>query len=78
MIQHRSAQLVQPGEGQVHFGLHPCCPRYQAPRGPLGQVLKQHGLARAGLTAHHQGLPLAGPHASDEPVKYATFAVPVR
>ena len=30
----------------------------------------------AGLTAYHQGPALTGPHASNEPVKYATFAEP--
>jgi hypothetical protein len=78
MIQHRRAQLMQPREGQLHFGLHSRCPRYQAPRGPPGQVVKQNGLAHAGLTAHHQCLALTGPHAGHEPVKYATFAEPVR
>ena len=78
MIQHRRAQLMQPREGQLHFRLHSRGPRYQAPRGPPGQVVKQHGLAYAGLTAHHQGPALTGPHASNEPVKYATFAEPAR
>jgi hypothetical protein len=80
MIQHRRAQLMQPREGQLHFRLHSRGPRYQAPRTrcPADQVVKQHGLAYAGLTAHHQRLALTGPHASDEPVKYATFAEPVR
>ena len=69
---------MQPREGQLHFRLHARRPRYQAPRGLPGQVVKQHGLAHAGLTAHHQGPALTGPHASNEPVKYATFAEPAR
>ena len=80
MIQHRRAQLMQPREGQLHFRLHACSPHYSAlrTRCPAGQVVKQNGLAYAGLTAHHQGLALTSPHASNEPVKYATFAEPVR
>jgi hypothetical protein len=71
---------MQPGEGQLHLGLHSCGTHYSASRirGPLGQVLKQRGLAYAGLTAHDQGPALTGPYAGHEPVKYATFAEPAR
>jgi len=69
---------MQPREGQLHFRLRSHGPRYQAPRGPPGQVVKQNGLAYAGLTAHHQCAALTGPHASNELVKYATFAEPAR
>jgi hypothetical protein len=78
MIEHRRAQLMQPRERQLHFRLHSRGPRYQAPRGPLGQVVQQSGLAHAGLTADHQGPALTGPHVSNEPVKYATFVEPAR
>jgi hypothetical protein len=78
MIQHRRAQLMQPREGQLHFRLDARRPPDQASRGPPGQVVKQSGLAHAGLTSHHQGLALTGPHASHEPVKYLTFAEPAR
>ena len=78
MIQHRRAQLMQPGEGQLHFRLHARRPRYQAPRGSPGQVVQQSGLADAGLTAYHQGPALTGPHASNEPVKHVTFTAPTR
>ena len=69
---------MQPREGQLHLRLHSHRPRYPAPRGSPGQVVKQHGLAYAGLTAHYQGPALTGPHASNEPVKYGTFAEPAR
>jgi len=78
MIQHRRAQLMQPREGQLHLRLHSHGPHNQAPRGPPGEVVKQNGLAHAGLTAHHQRPALTGPHASHEPVKYATFAESAR
>jgi hypothetical protein len=78
MIQHRRAQLMQPREGQLHLRLHSDGPRYQASRGPPGQVVQQSRLAHAGLTAHHQCPALTGPHASHEPVKYPAFAEPAR
>jgi hypothetical protein len=78
MIQHRRAQLMQPREGQLHFRLHSHRPRDQAPRGPPGQVVKERGLAYAGLTAQHQSLALTGPYASNKPVKDAAFAEPAR
>ena len=78
MIQHRRAQLMQPRERQLHFRLDARRPHYQAPRGPPGQVVKQRGLAHAGLTAHHQGPALTGPHARNEPVKYLAFAESAR
>ena len=77
MIQHRRAQLVQAREGQLHLRLHSGRPRYQAPRRPPGQVVKQRGLAHPGLTAHHQRPALAGAHVGDEPVKHRAFAEPV-
>jgi hypothetical protein len=78
MIQHRRAQLMQCRERQLHLRLHARCPRHQASRRPPGQVVQQHGLAHARLTAHHQGPALTGPHADNEPVKHATFAEPAR
>jgi hypothetical protein len=69
---------MQPREGQLHLRLHSHGPRYQATRGPPGQVVKKRGFAHARLTTHHQGLALTGPHASNEPVKDATFADPAR
>jgi hypothetical protein len=78
MVEHPRAQLVQSCEGQLHFRLHTRSPRYPAPRGPPGQVVQQRGLARTRLTTQHQCPALTGPHASNEPVKYATFAEPAR
>jgi hypothetical protein len=66
------------GVARVAGRLHPRRPRYQAPRGPPGQVVQQSGLAHAGLTAHHQRPALTGLRVSNEPVKYATFAGPAR
>ena len=57
VIQHRPAQLMQPGEGQLHLRLHARRARHPAPLlgGLSGQVVEQDGLAHARLTADHQG-----------------------
>ena len=78
VLQHRRAQLMQARERQLHFRLHASGPYYLAPWGPSGQVVQQSGLAHAGLTAHHQGPALTGPHVRDEAVKHVTFAQPAR
>ena len=52
--QHRPAQLVQPGKGQLHLPLHARCARHPAPRigGLPGQVVQQHGLAHARIATY--------------------------
>ena len=57
-LQHRRAQLMQAREGELHLRLHSPGPHHQAPRGPPGQMIKQDGLAHAGLRAP----PGPGPH----------------
>ncbi len=78
LVQHRRAQLMEPGEGQRYLGLHARRARHPAPggRGPRGQVVEQHGLAHARLAADHQGAALPGPDRLDESVEGGTFAVP--
>ncbi len=79
VIQHRPAQLMQPGEGQLHLRLHAHRARHPASflGGLPGQVVEQDGLAHARVTADHQAPALAGPDRIDEPVELAAFAVPV-
>jgi hypothetical protein len=78
MIEHRRTQLMQPREGQLHLRLHARRARHPAARRPPGQVVKQHRLAHARLTAHDQGLARTGSHTVDEAVKHAAFGTPVR
>ena len=52
--QHRRAQLVQPGERELHLRLDPGGARHPAARGVLDQVVQQRRLAHARLAAHHQ------------------------
>ena len=76
-IQQRRAQLVQPGEGQLHLRLHAGRAGHPAPRRAPGQVLQQDGLAHARLPAHYQGPALTTPHAVHEPVQDPALGVPV-
>ena len=74
MIQHRRAQLVQPGERQFHLRLHTRGTRHLAPRCPPGYVFQQRGLADPRLAADHQHPTLPGPDSIDEPVEHAALA----
>ena len=62
-VEHRRAQLVQPGERELHLGLDARDPGDAALRGPLGDVLQQRGLADPRLAAQDQHRALPGPDA---------------
>ena len=62
-VQERRAQLVQPGERELHLGLDARRLRDAKSRRALQQVGQQRGLAGAGLTAQDQHLTLPRPHA---------------
>jgi hypothetical protein len=72
-IQHRRAQLMQPGERQLHLRLDPRGGRHPATRRPPGQVIQQRRLARTRLATHHQRPALTRPHSPQEPVQHLTF-----
>jgi hypothetical protein len=74
--EHRSAQLVEAGEGQLHLGLDARGPGDPAPGRALGQVVQQRGLAHAGLASHDQHLALARVDAGQEPVQPRLLALP--
>jgi len=78
VLQHRRAQLVQPGERQLHLRLHARHARDPAPAGPGGQVLEQCGLAYARITVDNQDPALTGLDGIDEPVERSTFDAPAR
>ena len=52
--EHRQAQLVQPGERQLHFRLHAPATEDAEVGRPIGRILQQGCLTDAGLTAHDQ------------------------
>ena len=60
-VEHRRAQLMQAGEGELHLGLDARDPGDAALRGLLGDVLQQRRLADPGLAAQdqHRALPRA-------------------
>ena len=71
---------MQPRERQLHFRLHAHGTRYPATRTrrPSGQVIQQHGLAHARVTAYYQRPALTGPDRVDKPVQRAALGTPVR
>ena len=73
-IQHRRAQLMQPGEGQLHLRLDPHRAHHPAARRLPGQVVQQRCLAHPRLTADHQHAALAGPHGLDDAAESAHLA----
>ena len=72
-VQHRRAQLVQPGEGQLHLRLHAGRALHPAVRRLPGQVIQQSRLAHAGFAVNHQDPALAGPHGLEAPVEHGAF-----
>ena len=62
-VEHGRAQLMQPGEGELHLRLDARDPCDATLRGPLGDVLQQRRLADPRLAAQdlHRALPRADP-----------------
>jgi hypothetical protein len=58
--QHRCAELVQRGEGELHLGLDPRCPGQLTVDGALGDVLHQSRLAHARLAVDKKGTACPG------------------
>ena len=77
-IQHRRAQLMQPGEGKLHLRLDTSGPHHTAARRLLDHVLQQRRLAHARFAAHHQRPALTRANSFDEPVEHVAFAAPAR
>ena len=78
VIQHRRAQLLQPGERQLHLRLDTRSTRDTAARRSPGRILQQRRLTYARLTAHHQRPALTSADSTDQPVKYVALAAPAR
>jgi hypothetical protein len=72
--QHRRAQLVHPGEGELQIGLDTGDARHPAAKRLLGQVVQQGRLAHTRLPADHQGPALTGPNRVEEPLQQIAFA----
>ena len=68
-IQHRTAQAVQGGEGQVPFGLQPGHVRHPEPRGGPDGAVQQGGLPRSGLPSDHDRLPFPSLGGPEQPLE---------
>ena len=78
-VQHRPAELVQPGECELHLRLdthYPCHPEPAAAR-LLDHVLEQGRLAHTRFAAQDQRATLARPNGFQQPIERVAFAVPV-
>ena len=63
-VEHRRAQLMQPGERELHLRLDARRSRDRGTQTRARQVVQQRGLADPGLAAQDQHPALTGPHAS--------------
>ena len=71
VIQKRLAQLLQPGERQLHLGLDACGTDHPAARRVPGNVVQQRALAHSRFAGQHQRLALARPDRADQPAEEA-------
>ena len=75
--EHRRAQGVQAGEGELHLGFNARRPGDPAPCGGGRHVLQQGCLADPGLAAQDQHPALAGAYTGDELIQRVALAVTV-
>ena len=75
-IEHRRAQLMQPGEGELHLRLDTGGTVHTAARRLLDQVLQQRRLAHARLATHDQYPAVPRAHSLNQPVERVAFAAP--
>ena len=76
--QHRRAQRMQPGERELHLGLHPRYPGDPAPLRGGRQIPQQGRLADARLAAQDQHTTLTRPRFRHEPIQHLTLAATVK
>jgi hypothetical protein len=69
-IQHRRAQLMYPGEGELHLRLDTDGARHPAAGRVFGHVVQQRRLAYALLATDHQGPALPRMNGLDETVEH--------
>jgi hypothetical protein len=77
LIEHRRAQLMQPGEGELHLRLDRGGTRDATAGGAIGHVIQQRGFAGARLTVHYQSAAFACAHSLDEVVKHFALGAAV-
>ncbi len=75
-VQHGRAQLMQPGERQLHLRLNSGGPFHPAAGRLPGQVIQQRGLADSRLAAYHEYAALARPDRRYQLVKQGALVAP--
>jgi hypothetical protein len=75
-IQHGATELMQSAVGELHLGLDTDGTRDAESLGVLGQITEERGLARARLTAKHEGSALTGANVGQEPVERLALRLP--
>ena len=75
-VEERPAELVKPGEGQLHLGLDAGRSRDPAAGGVDEEVVKERCLADPRLAANHDGAAYAAPRVGDEPIKPLALGAP--
>ena len=73
--QHRPAQLMQAGEGKLHFGLDPGRPDDLEARSTLGCVPQQRCLSDARFAAQYQHRAPSCPRVREQPVQPCTLGI---
>ena len=77
LVEQRRAELMDPGEGQLHLRLHARDLRHTEPRGPTNDVPQQGRLSDACLASYGQDGALTPAYVVQEPVEHFAFAGPV-
>ena len=75
-VEHRSQELMQPGEGELHLRLDAGGTHDQAVRCLLDQVIQQRGLAHARFATDDQRPALTCANGFDEPAEHVALAAP--
>ena len=68
---------MQRGEGQLHLGFHPDCPRHATSGGVSKQIVKKGGLSGPRLASNHNGCARAGARVREELIQSRTLGAPV-
>jgi len=68
-VEHRGADLVKRGEGQLHLRLHACDPYQPQVRRHPGHVVQQRALADPSLAADHHDTAAPSADLTEEPVE---------
>ena len=75
-VEHRGAELMEAGEGQLHLGLHAGQPGEATSGRAAPQVVQKSGLADARFAAQDQHATLSRAHVLQQPVEHLALLVP--